>query len=218
MLSQVRRGELKLLNDEGLAMLLPAFNSRIRQKASFPDFADAYLRGLQDAGLLDRYRLPSVDPFLVIKNVVEHGADGAVALQRQSFRWPSTAAPDGFGQLDEARWPEIGLLRHLGYKVGKAGKQDRERRRILDRTYQKSVPQVESREHMQEWGRPATGDRLKKLADCLAAFVRNAKRHDRTAMSTAIAQWEADLSYLKRTYYIGRYDFPWPDTAVRGRG
>lgn len=217
MLSQVKCGDLKILNADGLAELIGAFNIRIRQKASFPDFADAYLRGLQAAGALEEYLLPGVDPFTVIRNVVEHGADRAVAMQRESFRWPSTAAPVGSGYLNDASWPEIGLLRHLGYHVGKAGKSRMERRRILDLTYRNTVPRVESAKHMQEWGKPQSGVRLKKMADCIAAFVRNAKRRNGVAMSTAVADWEADLGYLKQAYYVGRYDFPWPDTSIRKR-
>src|SRR4051812_19950104 len=97
MRSQVASGELVLLNAAGLDMLLRAFGGRTRLKASFPDFADAYLRGLHDVGLLVQYQEPGVDPFAIIKNVVEFGADHAVAMQQESFRWPTTAAPLGPG-------------------------------------------------------------------------------------------------------------------------
>jgi len=58
--------------------------------------------------------------------------------------------------------------------------------------------------------------RLERMADLIAANVRNKKRQNQTTFELAINEWERDLSYLKRTYYDGRYDgvtgFQWPDT------
>jgi hypothetical protein len=73
---------------------------------------------------------------------------------------------------------------------------------------------TERRDNMAEWGAPSTGPRLRKMVESLAAFARNAKRRDARRLSVAIAEWESDLDYLKRTYYVGRYDFVWPDTAA----
>ena len=35
-----------------------------------------------------------------------------------------------------------------------------------------------------------------------------------TGMEIAIAEWEADLDWLRVTYYDGRYQFDWPSTEV----
>jgi hypothetical protein len=50
-------------------------------------------------------------------------------------------------------------------------------------------------------GKPKTGARLKKLADCLASFTRNEKRNYTEDYSVSIFEREADLRYLKREYY-----------------
>jgi hypothetical protein len=209
--------DLVLLNSVGQAMLLNAFADRVRPRSSFLDFADAYVQGLRDAGVLEHFQEPGVDPFAVLANVNEFGLERAIAMQQESFKWPSAAASPGSVDLGDVPWPKVGLLKHLGYTVGMAGKAEKSRQRILDRVYQDAVPQVISKAHMKEWGSPRTGPRLKKMADCIAAFVRNAKRREESVMTVAIAHWEADLRYLKREYYDGRYDFPWPDTSVRRR-
>ena len=53
------------------------------------------------------------------------------------------------------------------------------------------------------------GIQLKRF---VAAFTRNARRNLFADMSAAIDDWEADLVYLKRTYYDRKYDFRWPPT------
>jgi hypothetical protein len=127
------------------------------------------------------------------------------------FPWPTTDAPGGTGDL-EVEGPVTGVLRFLGYHVGTTGLAETERREILDSVYQGELPPVNSAEYMNEWGHPGTAARLQKLAESLAAFARNAKRRRTTDLSTAIDAWEADLEYLKREHYIGRYDFVWPMT------
>jgi hypothetical protein len=64
---------------------------------------------------------------------------------------------------------------------------------------------------MAEWGEPKSINRLKKLADSLATFARNARRRRSSDMDHAIAEWEEDLKYLKDTYYTGRFRFDWPE-------
>jgi hypothetical protein len=109
-------------------------------------------------------------------------------------------------------WYEHGVLSFLGYKVGQKGVTEKSRREILDYAVHKRLPNVDSKEYIQEWGMPATTVRLKKLAESLAAFARNAKRKQTADMEQAIREWEADLEYLQSQYYKGRYDFGWPVT------
>jgi hypothetical protein len=104
------------------------------------------------------------------------------------------------------------LLRYLGYHVGAKGLSGEERRAILDAVYLEKLPSVNSRTYMSEWGQPHTGVRLKKLAETLAALTRNEKRKRAAASRSAIEEWEADLEYLRQKYYVGRYDFVWPET------
>lgn len=131
-------------------------------------------------------------------------------LVREGFPWPSTDAPAGTGQL-ETGWPEKGLLSLLGYRVGVKGLPQPERQEILDAVYREELPPVDSPEYMAEWGRPSTALRLQKLAESIAALTRNAKRRSADT-SNAVEDWEVDLDYLRREYYVGRYNFVWPGT------
>ena len=134
-------------------------------------------------------------------------------LSKQSFHWPSTAVMESHSALSGNQfWYERGLLSFLGYAVGQTGAFTSERRRVLDYTYNKIIPRVHSHEYMEEWGEPQTSQRLKKIARSIASFARTAKRKVNSDMQMAITEWEQDLSYLKKTYYKGIYDFSWPST------
>lgn len=135
-----------------------------------------------------------------------------VELSEESFLWPTTDTPDGDGTLDGIEWPQEGLLSFLGYHVGQNGVRADDRRAILDSTYKGSLPNVNSAEYMASWEAPGSADRLRKLAESLAAFCRNQKRRDPSAV--AVREWEADLEYLRHEYYDGRYSFVWPRTDL----
>jgi hypothetical protein len=63
-----------------------------------------------------------------------------------------------------------------------------------------------------EWGELQTAQRLRKLADTLAAFTRNAKRQAAVSYAAAIDDWEADLIFLYDRYYVNLFRFEWPAT------
>lgn len=109
---------------------------------------------------------------------------------------------------------ETGLLRQYGYKVGVNGLSESQRRRILDSVLLEPFPFVNDTAYLREWGKPNTAQRLQKLANCIATFARNAKRRRLSSHSESIQDWEADLAYLKRTYYDGRFDFRWSQTDI----
>jgi hypothetical protein len=141
--------------------------------------------------------------------------DRLSVLEIGYFQWPTTEAPEGPGQLDDSYFQyQQGLLGFIGYRVGASGVGATQRQDLLDSVYLGPLPLLNSKDYMAEWGHPSTGNRLKKIAESIAAFARNAKRRDDQRMSTAIAEWEADLNYLKATYYVSRYQFPWPETAA----
>ena len=60
-------------------------------------------------------------------------------------------------------------------------------------------------------GNPQSDTRLKKLANSLATFTRNARRRRNSDMNQAIIEWEEDISYLKNKYYTNRFGFDWPE-------
>ncbi|MGB9182178.1 MAG: hypothetical protein WCB68_23315 [Pyrinomonadaceae bacterium] len=133
---------------------------------------------------------------------------------QENFHWPSTKANIGSGKLDSTKWPDKGLLSFMGYTTGLKGANEDSRRDILDFIYTENVLNVTSVEYMQKWGKPNTGKRLFKLARTLARLTQHEKRKDSNTYMISIAEREADLKYLKKKYYIGRYDFTWPRTDV----
>lgn len=135
----------------------------------------------------------------------------SLARYNHYFPWPRTEAVDGDGAGDDMCFPIAdGMLGFVGYRVGASGVAADQRADLLDSVYAKALPPLNSKAYMESWGTPGTAARLSKLAGSLAAFARNAKRQQRNRLATAIAEWEVDLAYLKKTYYDGRYDFPWP--------
>jgi hypothetical protein len=133
--------------------------------------------------------------------------------ESQAFRWPSTAIiGDSSSALRCAHFDyEEGLLKFMGYAVGQNGAYRNKRQQVLDYVFNEQVPKVQSLEYMAEWGNPQSDTRLKKLANSLATFTRNARRRRNSDMNQAIIEWEEDISYLKNKYYTNRFGFDWPE-------
>jgi hypothetical protein len=148
---------------------------------------------------------------------IEAGSELMVLIGKEDFfRWPSTFAPGGSGNLRNIDWDKEGLLSAFGYHVGFSSPLSvLGRRAILDRVYRTPLgPDIPS--HIRgEWGAPSTSHRLRKLANTIASFTRNAKRNYFGSYGVAIQEWEEDLYYLYLQHYIGRYAFPWPRSAGR---
>ena len=117
--------------------------------------------------------------------------------------------------LGGVSWREKGLLAMSGYRVGRThGEALDKRRRLLNYILLRDdLQDVEDRQYAAEWGRPSTAERLRKLAETLAAFARNAKRNP-SDMSQAIDEWEVDLEYLRTRFYERWNEFPWPDVDI----
>jgi hypothetical protein len=131
------------------------------------------------------------------------------------FPWPSTRADGGSGNLVADKWLSEGLLKFMGYVVGgTSGKDEDERQHILSVIFDGPIPPVFPRVYLAEWSRPGTSFRLRKLAETLAAFTRNAKRRREANLDSAIADWEEDLEFLFHKFYRGRFGFGWPGTAT----
>lgn len=134
--------------------------------------------------------------------------------------WPYEAkAPQSVALAGNHFSYSRGVLSYMGYHVGKAATLTSERRhRILDYVLLGALPQVNDPQYMRTWGRPKTAARLRKLANAVATFARNARRKRKKNMGQAIAEWEADLAYLKKRYYDRRRrDWKWPATVRPGR-
>lgn len=129
------------------------------------------------------------------------------------FRWPTTDAPGGDGSLVLKELPKIGPLKALGYEVGKDARGPAQRHRLLTKAFLEDLPQVQD---VGEWGANNSSQRLRKIADSIATFARNAKRRGSTSWGDAILRWENDLEYLRVNHYLGRFDGVWafPSTAI----
>jgi hypothetical protein len=129
------------------------------------------------------------------------------------FEWPTTDAPKGDGYLSAESWRAVGMLSALGYHVGSTyNLSESERRHLLDQVLVIPLPPLNDALYMREWAAPKSAARLKKLAETIAALTRNAKRRNSNWLQTACGEWESDLDYLHKSYYIGRFHFDWPVT------
>jgi hypothetical protein len=113
------------------------------------------------------------------------------------FPWPTTVACRGGRGLRGVDWRPQGMLGVLGYHVGETQPTRQEIRRcILEYAFECDLPPVNDPAYNEEWGEPRTAQRLYKLADTLAALIRNAKRRDAVSMERAVNDWERDLLFL----------------------
>jgi hypothetical protein len=145
--------------------------------------------------------------------VDEWGRRFRLALEDpEYFEWPSTdAAPSGAPRAP-SEWHAEGVLGYLGYHVGVVqGVSQGVRRQILDAVFLQSLPPVNGPDYCLGWAGPGAAARLERLASEIARFVRNAKGKRSADMTSAIADWEQDLKYLYREYYVGKFGFGWPN-------
>lgn len=136
------------------------------------------------------------------------------------FEWPSTVAPLGANiDIIDIPSPKEGIFSFLGYHVGKAnGVPDDDRKDILDWVFHNTLPRVNSVSYMEEFDKPESPMRLKKMANVLASLARNYSRNMQD-YSVAISHYVMDLDYLYDEYYVKKFgfdkkpEFPWPDLS-----
>jgi hypothetical protein len=167
------------------------------------------------------YLLTEIDPLSSADNdwiiSLGEGHSALEFLMNLGFDWPSTVVFGGGGsEIDDSDWPRIGLMKALGYKVGKTGIQDaKKRHELLTEIFMKeNLPAVMSKDYLAEWGSPGSCPRLKKMVGSIATFCRSAKRDEKKDMSVAIEHWEEDFEWLKKEYYHGHCQFSWPSTRL----
>ena len=102
--------------------------------------------------------------------------------------------------------PDISPLKLMGYTVGRNGLEQTERRRLLTKAFHGPIPDVPD---IDEWDKPNTSGRHKKIAYHLALLTRNDKRKRTRDMSEAINMREDDLTFLRVNFYVGRFDSDW---------
>ena len=103
------------------------------------------------------------------------------------------------------------MLSYLGYHVGRTSELTAQQRTaILGRAFGMRLPPLNGVEYMKQWALPKSSGRLKKMAETIASFARNAKRRRHDRLAVAVEHWEHDLSYLREAFYVGRFNFGWP--------
>lgn len=130
------------------------------------------------------------------------------------FKWPKTDVLSSYLKIKgkDIDWEEIGILKILGYKVGNSSSLKRtEREEILDLAFEINLNICPTAIN-EEWGTPASAKRLRKMANSIASFTRNAKRRSNNDLQQAIADWEQDLNYLYYKFYCKFFNFAWPKT------
>jgi hypothetical protein len=138
-----------------------------------------------------------------------------VARSDEFFNWPSTEAIGGNGKLMLPQSVSDGMLSYLDYRVGRQnGEVASIRQSILCRVFEGHLPPVFTTDYMSSWGVPKSAARLRKIAESIAAFTRNAKRRRDYEMDDAISDWESDLGFLYERYYVGHFSFGWPITGI----
>lgn len=159
------------------------------------------------------------DPLADSEAVIEAFRHGHPGLQYVSQGWPGWVQRRHRSEAEFAIMEssieysvEESPLHRLGYKVGRSGKSERERHRILTQAFENALPNAGTAEYMGEWGEPKTRERLRKMARHLAALADNNSR--RSIMQQAVKDWNDDLAWLKETFYRGHMQFDWPQTSV----
>jgi hypothetical protein len=156
------------------------------------------------------------DQARVMIRIIEHEWDARMKKGdlAESFKWPdaSAAAPrvseNGKDWSSEFMVGE-GMLKEMGYRVGRNGLSAPIRQAMLTQVFTRSLPPIFPKPYMQQWGDNGSARRLHKIADCLAAFARNAARLPGN-YDEAISDWKEDLEYLHDTHYVGQFGFGWP--------
>ena len=131
-------------------------------------------------------------------------------LLNQEFPWPETAFEDGppatIGEGFDGEDASSPLYK-MGYSVAQQVALTPSRRHdLLEETYaEESLPWCISDEYMEDWGEANSRKRLRRIAWHLHLMTKRFKRH-----MEAVARWESDLDWLKRTYYKPIHRFRWP--------
>lgn len=131
-------------------------------------------------------------------------------LFNQEFPWPETAFEDGppatIGEGFDGEDASSPLYK-MGYSVAQQVALTPSRRHdLLEEAYaEESLPWCISDEYMEDWGDANSRKRLRRIAWHLHLMTKRFKRH-----MEAVARWESDLDWLKRTYYKPIHRFRWP--------
>jgi hypothetical protein len=133
------------------------------------------------------------------------------------WKWPviNKPPPGRGGSGLDGDFNAYSALRMFGYTVGKTKGWEKEKRQSFLSDFMTMVlPGDVTAVFGDDYGKPMSTDRLKKVADVIASNATLRYRNDPLRYSVAIADWEDDLAFLKRKFYDGaglKFQ-PWPTT------
>ncbi len=138
---------------------------------------------------------------------------------RPVWNWPVINQPPSGGSGGfTGTFRDFSALKLFGYTVGKKGRDegwsDHRRRAFLSDFMELSLPAIVKKTFGEEYGEPMSTTRLHKVANLIAALANNtARKSNAGSYEQAITDWEADLAFLKATYYEGKglKFHPWPE-------
>lgn len=116
---------------------------------------------------------------------------------------PPKAAPRKPGPHDPAgdiqNWQDNSPLTLMGYRVGKTkGLVPAARQSILRRAVEDHLPNAFPADYAEAWGTPGTRARYDRICQHLALMIE--VQGGRASMRHAVADWTADLGWLKATF------------------
>jgi hypothetical protein len=128
----------------------------------------------------------------------------------QEFPWPENiyeVGPPGTIQNGFDGADASSPLYKMGYSVAQqAALSPSQRQYVLEKTFSEEyLPWCISDEYMADWGTKNSRKRLRRIAWHLFLMTKIFKRH-----VEAVARWESDLHWLKRTHYKPIQRFRWP--------
>jgi hypothetical protein len=132
------------------------------------------------------------------------------------WKWPVVNIGHSRGGM-EPDWREFSALKMFGYTVGKtAGWPKAKRQMFLTDFMDLDLPQIVEATFGNEYGKPLTTNRLRKVANLLATNCSNFMKNDEARYAVAISDYLEDLKFLKARYYEGHglKFVPWPDPRV----
>jgi hypothetical protein len=98
--------------------------------------------------------------------------------------------------------PPLGILKYMGYRVGKSGLLLHERREILRRTFEVQLVPISpwAEDYIRDCGQRCSQSRYNKMDRILGGLINNAGKISKNDMSEAIRNWREDREWLRQNH------------------
>ncbi|MER8483864.1 hypothetical protein [Mesorhizobium sp. M1322] len=132
-------------------------------------------------------------------NAIPKAAGGSEEAIRRIVQiedeWAKRAETLPAGNAYDDPLPEKGMLKSLGYCVGNQGLPQERRQLIIKYAVEsRSLPPVQSKAYVREWGKARSDKRFRKIRAFLTTLIdRNAGNRP---FAKAVSEWAEDLKFL----------------------